>query len=135
MRNTLSRLASRRRSSQTVKVLWRGMRNIYTTDAFLEHGGSELAPCSTTPNLEVAIRYAKDWDSKVSYVDRALIFRVLVDSFMHQGPDLRFLSVFPHEQEALYPPLTYFKPCGKVERIVYSGTEFTIVDVKPTFPT
>ena len=110
------------------------MRNVKTTDAFLEHGGSELAPCSTTPNLEVAIRYAKDWDAKESYVDRALIFRVLVDSFMHQGPDLRFLSVFPHEQEALYPPLTYFKPHGTPKRIVYNGTEFTIVDVKPTFP-
>ena len=118
-----------------MRVLWRGMRNIRTTDAFLQHGGSELAPCSTTPDLEIAIRYAKDWDADVSHVDKALIFRVLVDDFMHRGPDLMFLSAFPHEQEALYPPLTYFKPCGKVERIVYSGTEFTIVDVKPTFPT
>ena len=131
----MAQLGARRRASPSVKVLWRGMRNVNTTDAFLEHGGSELAPCSTTPKLEVAIRYAKDWDSKESHVDHALIFRVLVDDFMHQGPDLRFLSVFPHEQEALYPPLTYFKPCGKTERIVYSGTEFTIVDVRPTFPT
>jgi hypothetical protein len=57
-----------------------------------------------------------------------------VDDFMSQGPDLKWLSAFPHENEALYPPLTFFKPVGKPERLEYDGSEFTIVDVKPTFP-
>lgn len=53
---------------------------------------------------------------------------------MQQGPDLSFLSAFPHEQEALYPPLTFFKPCSTPEHLEYNGAKFTIVDVRPTFP-
>ena len=43
------------------EFLWRGIRNVRTTQQFLLHGGSELAPCSTTPDLKIAVRYAKDW--------------------------------------------------------------------------
>lgn len=82
-------------------VLWRGMRGVQATDAFVEHGGSELAPCSTTPNLEIAVRYAKEWHSDTAQDEKALIFRVLVEDFMNRGPGLGFLSAFPHEQEAL----------------------------------
>jgi hypothetical protein len=115
-------------------VLWRGLKNISATKSFMLLGGSELAPCSTTPDIEIAIRYARDWTADEDQGGRALIFRVLVDDFMNQGPDLKWLSCFPHESEALYPPLTFFKPVGEPERLMYDGSEFTIVDVKPTFP-
>ena len=59
---------------------------------------------------------------------------MVVNNFMQQGPDLSFLSAFPHEKEALYPPLTFFKPRGNPEQLTYNGTRFTIVDVKATFP-
>jgi hypothetical protein len=103
------------------------------TEPFMHFGGSELAPCSTTPNLKVAVRYARDW-SVPAEGEKALIFRVLVDSFMAAGPNLKWLSAFPHENEALYPPLTFFKPVRKPVHLIYDGSEFTIVDVKPTFP-
>ena len=115
-------------------VLWRGLKNLRATESFLHFGGSELAPCSTTPDLEIAIRYARDWSEEEDDGGKALIFRVLVDDFMGQAPDLKWLSAFPHENEALYPPLTFFNPIGKPEQIHYDGTEFTIVDVRPTFP-
>ena len=111
------------------------MRNMRVTDEFLAHGGSELAPTSTTHNPEIAVRYAKVWSANGERDDeQALIFRVLVEDFMHQGPDLSFLSAFPHEKEALYPPLTFFKPHGKPRHLTYDGTKFTIIDVKPAFP-
>ena len=53
---------------------------------------------------------------------------------MGLGASLRFLSAFPLEQELLYPPLTYFKPKGDPLCFQYHKTEFTIVDVRPTFP-
>ena len=94
----------------------------------------KLAPCSTTPDLEIAIRYAKDWDETTGEKERALIFRVIPEDFMSQGASLSFLSAFPREQEALYPPLTFFKPKGAPLHFVYQGTEFTIVNVRPSFP-
>ena len=38
-------------------VYWRGMRDLVVTRHFLESGGSELAPMSTTADLDVAVRY------------------------------------------------------------------------------
>ena len=112
------------------------MRNMRPTDDFLNRGGSELAPCSTTPDLEIAVRYAKNWEADDGQGEQALIFRLLCENFMQRGPDLKFLSAFPHEQEALYPPLTFFKPIAgaEPEHLTYGGTEFTIVDVRPNFP-
>ena len=53
-------------------VLWRGVRNVRTTHHFLQYGGSELAPCSMTPDLEIAVRYAKDWQAEYVRGERAL---------------------------------------------------------------
>ena len=115
--------------------LWRGMKDMRATASFMENGGSELAPCSTTPDLHVAIKYSKDWNSDSHGGEKSLIFAVHVENFLQQGPDLSFLSCFPHEQEALYPPLTFFKPMSRVKEVIsYDGTEFTIVEVSPNFP-
>ena len=100
----------------------------------LESRIPQLAPCSTTPDLEIAIRYAKDWNEATGQNERALIFRVVPDSFMSQGASLSFLSAFPLEQEALYPPLTFFKPEGAPLTFSYHNTEFTIVTVRASFP-
>ena len=121
-------------SSTSPEFLWRGIKNVSTTKDYLLRGGSELAPCSTTANLEMAMFYAKDWQPEHAHVERALVLRVVVGDFMGRGADISFLSAFPHEEEALYPPLTFFKPVGKQERLTYNGTEFTVVDVRPTFP-
>ena len=127
------RVASQRRrlsarSLLSSGVLWRGMRDLTATDQFMKHGGSELAPCSTTGDVRVAVLYARGRS------DQALIFRIIVSSFMKQGADLRFLSAFPHECEALYPPLTFLQPLSKAQTLKYDGVTYTIVDVEPNFP-
>ena len=37
---------------------WRGMRNRKVPEEFLERGGTELAPMSTTSNLVIAMQYS-----------------------------------------------------------------------------
>ena len=110
------------------RVLWRGMRDLRASQAFLSAGGSELAPCSTTDDLSTALRYARGGES-------ALLFRLIVPSFINLGADLTFLSAFPHEREYLYPPLTYVRPTGTVHTLKYEGTEYSVVDCEPSFPT
>ena len=124
---------SRGRATHEV-VLWRGMRDLQATSLFMQQGGSELAPCSTTTDVHVALRYARDWTPGHGRGQQALIFRVLLENFLQQAPDLVFLSAFPHEKEALYPPLTLFKPLGKAERLTFDETEFVVVTARATFP-
>ena len=38
-------------------VLWRGMKNVHVSERFKKEGGTELAPMSTTSDLNVAIQY------------------------------------------------------------------------------
>ena len=108
-------------------ILWRGMQNLQITDKFLAKGGTELAPMSTTTNLDIAVRYSRGAGS-------ALIFRLRSTSFMNLGCDLTELSAFPHEKEYLYPSLTFLHPTGKTHKLVHGGTTFTVVEVEPSFP-
>ena len=108
-------------------ILWRGMKNLQVTDKFLAKGGTELAPMSTTTNLDIAVRYSRG-------AGTALIFRLRSTSFMNLGCDLTPLSAFPHEKEYLYPSLTFLQPTGKTHKLVYDGTTFTVVEVEPSFP-
>ena len=39
-------------------VLWRGMRDMKTTDEFMQKGGTEMAFMSTTSQMSVAVRYS-----------------------------------------------------------------------------
>lgn len=102
-----------------------------TTDAsFLGAGGSELAPCSTTEDLHIAVRYARRSKSR-----HALLFRVIVKNFMDEAGKLTFLSAFPHEGEVLYPPLTYFRPLSRPRVLAWEdGIAYTVIDVEPRFP-
>ena len=143
-------------------VLWRGMRSLRVTDAFMRRcaGGTELAPMSTTEELQVAATFSASAAS--------LLFRFKVDSFMQCGADLQWLSAFPKEREVLFPPLTYLRPTGRVQLVeipldapaatsatsagqaagAHGSTEavprereggatvsFTVVEVIPHFPT
>lgn len=113
---------------QAEKVLWRGMRNLKATRGFLESGGTELAPMSTTEDLRIALKYTRGADAG------ALIFMLRAQSFMQQGADLTFLSAFPEEREFLYPPLVYLRPTGAIHHFFYDGTEYTIVEIDPQYP-
>jgi len=112
--------------------LWRGMRNLGASEAFIQSGGTEFAIMSTTSDPTVAVRYALG--------DSSLLFKLRADSFMDRGADIAFLSAFPSEREYVYPPLTYLKPTGKLETIhVAAGevgdgspeTSITVLEVQP----
>lgn len=87
--------------------LFRGMRNVVTTDEFILQGGTELSPMSTTSELSVALQYCGE--------ENGLLFVLHTDSFMARGADIAYLSCFPNEAEYLFPPLTYLRPTGKAE--------------------
>eukprot|EP00290_Baffinella_frigidus_P055767 CAMPEP_0180373084 /NCGR_PEP_ID=MMETSP0989-20121125/21054_1 /TAXON_ID=697907 /ORGANISM="non described non described, Strain CCMP2293" /LENGTH=444 /DNA_ID=CAMNT_0022369931 /DNA_START=30 /DNA_END=1364 /DNA_ORIENTATION=+ len=84
-------------------LLWRGMKDTVVRDPmkFLREGGTELALMSTTESRDVALIYA---DS-----EHPLLFQFHAKG-MCMGVDISFLSVYPKEQEVLYPPLTYLMP-------------------------
>lgn len=91
-------------------ILWRGMRDIKTSDEFLRSGGVEVAPMSTTYSLKTAIHYATKGEANT-------IFKIVTNSFMDRGANIAFLSTYPKEEEYLYPPLTFLSPTGRTQRI------------------
>ena len=83
-------------SSESIS-LWRGMKDVKASAAFARSGGSEPAPMSTTSDPAVAVAYGQS--------SHALLFRIIVKSFLCCGADIGFLSAFPGEKEYLFPPL------------------------------
>lgn len=53
----IKKLRALRAESKEGLILWRGMRNVKITDAFMRDGGTELAFMSTTTELEVAVSH------------------------------------------------------------------------------
>ena len=109
-------------SHLAVTVLWRGMGDVKLSKRFWREGGSELACMSTSSDRAVAGAYAKS--------DCPLVLKIRSSDFMSCGVDICFLSMFPNENEFLYPPLTYLKPRARVTR----GNK-TIILLEPSFPT
>ena len=59
-----------------------------------------------------------------------LIFKFVTRNFMSRGADIAFLSVYPAEQEALYPPLTYLSPVDmKMETLC--GIKLLVATIEP----
>ena len=78
---------------------------------------------STTSDLAVVAGYARS---------RApLLMRIKVDSPMELGADIHWLSMFPGEEEVLFPPLTFLKPMFKQQIRNSAGV---VVTVRPSFP-
>jgi len=107
-------------------VLYRGMRTLRVQDTFLDVGGTELAPMSTTSSLKVAMMY--------SVSENSLLLRLKTTNFMNRGPDVSWLSAFPGELEFLFPPLTYVQPVDEPQKLRVDDVTYTVVDVLPTFP-
>ena len=103
---------------------WRGMRDVEVLDDFYSGGGTELAPMSTSRDLNVALHYSAKAQVR-------LIFKIATDSFMSRGASLLFLSAFPDEVEFLYPPLTFLQPTGRCERRQVGETRLTVLEVSP----
>ena len=99
-------------------VLWRGMQDLtLDQDEFTTKGGTELAPMSTSRSKSVAFKYASS---------RApLVFKYKTRG-LGRGCSIGYLSLYPKEEEYLYPPLTYLLP----ER-VNQEQGYKVVEVAP----
>eukprot|EP01043_Picozoa_sp_COSAG02_P012855 COSAG02_NODE_505_length_20935_cov_38.509119_12_plen_571_part_00 len=106
------------------RILWRGMKDLGITGQFLTEGGTDYACVSTTASQEVAVL-------NFAASSLPLVFRIVTKNSINRGADISFLSVFPHEQEFLYPPLTYLH-CVKMERETLCGVQMLVATVEPT---
>jgi len=106
------------------KYLWRGLKDLTVSDHFMSYGGSELACMSTSESLSVIANYALS--------DSPLLFRIKIETPMDRGASLKWLSTFPHEDEVLYPPLTYLQPLLKQKIRGKEGG--MVVTLKAVFP-
>ena len=88
-------------AAENKKLLWRGIRNRCVDESFYKHGGTEMAPMSTTTSLEVALNYCVS--------SSAVLLCLKCGNFMRQGASINYLSAFPSEAEVVFPPLTYLK--------------------------
>ena len=107
-------------------VYWRGLKDTRVQNEFMELGGTECAPMSTTNELAVAMEYSAS--------KHPVLMRLLTESFMQRGASLAFLSCFPAEAETLFPPLTYLKPSCKYTITVKergATIRVTIIDITP----
>ena len=106
------------------------MANMIVLEEFKQRGGTEMAPMSTSADLKIALGYSKG-------ASVALLFRMRLDAnqFLQKGVDIRCLSCFPHEEEYLYPPLTFVNPVSEPIVVETLNTTYRVIDVQPTFPT
>ena len=109
----------------STQYLWRGLRNVTISEEFMLNGGTEPGCMSTSRDLATVANYALS--------TTPLLFRIRVDSPMELGADISWVSMYPDEQEVLYPPLTYIQPLFK-QRIA-GRHDGWVVTVKPSFPT
>jgi len=112
------------RANETVE-LYRGLRNLKMADGFVNSGGTELAPMSTTSSLKIAMQY--------SVSEKSLLLRIKTSDFMNRGPDISWLSAFPTEKEFLFPPLTYMRATGPPQLKRIDDVTYTVVEVSPSF--
>jgi hypothetical protein len=115
-------------------VLWRGMCNVRPSDNFAVKGGTELAPMSTTKDIQTAVAYSVTRESGASESEfEALIFKIITKNGLQRGADLQWLSAFPAEAEILYPPITYLQPTGRTQVIEkINNCSVRIVEAIPT---
>jgi hypothetical protein len=110
--------------------LFRGMSNKEIFDTFMEKGGTELAPMSTTAELWVALQYALGQCGRQAGNINTLLW-LRTENFMDRGVDLEWLSAFPHEKEYLYPPLSFLKPIRRDPIVLKIGpATYQIVDLR-----
>ena len=100
------------------------MKDLGITGQFMVEGGTDYACVSTTARQEVAVL-------NFAASSLPLVFRVVTKNCMNRGANISFLSVFPDEQEFLYPPLTFLH-CVKMERETMCGVQLLVATVEPT---
>ncbi len=119
-------------ASKTV-VLYRGFSDLKISDEFLKHGGTELAPMSTTTDVRVAVDYA----IRKTTTGGALLMRIVTKNNLQRGMDLQWISMFPGESERLLAPLTFMNKPERFQEIEIDGfngqkVTLTVVEVEVT---
>eukprot|EP00286_Rhodomonas_abbreviata_P022494 CAMPEP_0181301142 /NCGR_PEP_ID=MMETSP1101-20121128/7264_1 /TAXON_ID=46948 /ORGANISM="Rhodomonas abbreviata, Strain Caron Lab Isolate" /LENGTH=469 /DNA_ID=CAMNT_0023406423 /DNA_START=215 /DNA_END=1625 /DNA_ORIENTATION=+ len=105
-----------------VMWLWRGMKDkTLDFEQFKEYGGTELAPMSTTKSREVALSYSSS--------EQPLVFKYKAKG-LSRGVSIGYLSLYPGEEEFLYPPLTFLS----AEEDPEQDGNATILCVSPQIP-
>ena len=100
------------------------MKDLGLTMEFLQKGGTEFACLSTSASQEVAVNFAAS--------ALPLVFKFESEDFTSRGADIGWLSVYPNEKEALYPPLTYLRSM-KAENETIGGMTILVATVEPVF--
>lgn len=114
--------------ANTPKTFWRGLKNREIGSEFISKGGCEFGCMSTSAFKNVAVEFA--------LTTVPFLFQIETKDFLQRGADISFLSVYPDEQEMLYPPLTFLRSlrtAPTIEKI--DGYHVQIVVVEPQFPT
>jgi hypothetical protein len=108
------------------RTFWRGMAAVNMPEEVRAQGGAELACLSTSTSAAEARKWALSKDGLCP-----LLFKVTARDFMSWGIDIRWLSLYAEEGEALFPPMTYLK-FGE-QTVADDGV--VEVNVEPSFPT
>jgi len=114
----------------TPPCLWRGVRDFEAGDEFLQRGGTEMAPLSTTADRRVAEEYAL----RLNAWRATVLFRLKVPTLLQCGADISFCSCFPGEREYLFPPGVHLKPTGEqADERLEGGGAIKVVEVEPVY--
>ena len=124
---SLQAVGAKKKEAKQQLILWRGYKDVQVTSEFQEEGGTEFAPLSATTNPAVAVQYAVKYRKSNS----CLLFRIVTDNNLQRGASLKFLSMFPEEDEILFTPLTFFQATGRTQEVLHGENKITFIEVKP----
>ena len=127
-RDSHAKMALQQHMHQLDQDLWRGLKDV-SPENFLGKWGVEIAPMSSTTDLNVAVDYASE-------ASTCLLFKIHVTGRMHNqgGVDINFLSAFPSEKEFLFPPLTLVKFASTMTSFDYRNKGYEVVEVEVEWP-
>ena len=124
---SLQAVGAKKKEALQQLILWRGYKDVQVTSNFKEQGGTEFAPLSATTNPAVAVQYAVKYRKS----NNCLLFRIVTDNNLQRGASLKFLSMFPGEDEILFGPLTFFQATGRTQEVLHGEDKITVIEVKP----
>ena len=87
-------------------------------------------------DVDVALQVSKSVAFKYASSRAPLVFNYKTHG-LGRGCSIGYLSLYPKEEEYLYPPLTYLQPAqgaAAPKRVTLAGASFTVIDVEPRFP-
>ena len=112
-------------------IFYRGLENMTVSGAFMSAGGTERGCMSTTTNRRVA----EEKFAKAGVRPNPLLLKIVTSTSRCVGASVRWLSMYPEEDEMLFPPLTFLRPAGLADEPAEccEGTVITVLTVQPTF--